>query len=178
MKKYIFIVVLTGLYWLSLSAQSKQTASPAPTFKIPKEFLGHWQKGTFSLTSFEEQDGKYVGPANETSVSYVIEENGTAKEYFISNTNTYNCRMQILGYREGALIANTNDNSIAFQPTSGYYYTVSCMNKTKTKKPYGSKDLYPNYRVKLYIEKDASGSPVMVTKNDNSSGELQLKKIR
>ena len=178
MKKSLFIAVLTGLSWISLSAQSKPTVSPKSASKIPKEWLGHWQKGTFSLTSFEQQDGKYVGPANETSVSYVIEENGVAKEYFISNTNTYNCRMQILGYREGTIIANSNDNSFEFQPTSGYYSSVSCMSKTKTKKPYGDKDLYPNYGAKLYVEKDGSGSPVLVAKNHQGSGELQLKKIR
>ena len=127
---------------------------------------------------FEQQDGKYVGPANETSVSYVIEENGVAKEYFISNTNTYNCRMQILGYREGTIKANSNDNSFEFQPTSGYYSSVSCMSKTKTKKPYGDKDLYPNYGAKLYVEKDGSGSPMLVAKNYQGGGELQLKKIR
>lgn len=178
MKKYMFMVLVAGLSWILLPAQTKQTTLPSSTSKIPRELLGHWQKGAFSLTSFEEQDGKYVGPANETSVSYVIEANGIAKEYFISNTNTYNCRMQVLGYREGALIPNASDNNFEFQPTSGYYYTISCMNKTKTKKPYGSSDLYPNYSVKLYVEKDDAGSPVLVTKNQKASGELRLKKIR
>jgi hypothetical protein len=175
MKKYLFIVMLTALSCLSLSAQNTQAASS--TSKVPKAWLGHWQKGTFSLTSFEEQDGKYVGPANETSISYVIEENGVAREYFITNTNTYNCRMQVLGYREGKLVTS-GDNTFEFQPSSGYYYTVSCMNKTKTKKPYGAKDLYPEYSVKLYVVKDDSGAPVLVTKNAKASGELQLKKIK
>jgi len=178
MKKYFFIAFMTALSWITISAQSKQTNSPGSTAKVPKEFFGHWQKGTFSLTSFEEQDGKYVGPANETSISYVIEENGIAKEYFISNTNSYNCRMQVLGYREGKLIANSSDNSFEFQPASGYYYTISCMNKTKTKKPYGSKDLYPDYGVKLYLEKDGSGTPQLVTKNQKASGELRLQKLK
>jgi hypothetical protein len=52
------------------------------------------------------------------------------------------------------------------------------MSKTKTKKPYGDKDLYPNYGAKLYVEKDGSGLPVLVAKNHQGSGELQLKKIR
>jgi hypothetical protein len=175
MKKYLFMVMLIALSCISLSAQNRQAASS--TSKVPKDWLGHWQKGTFSLTSFEEQDGKFVGPANESSISYVIEENGMAKEYFITNTNTYNCRMQVLGYREGKLVSG-NGNTFEFQPTSGYYYTVSCMNKTKTKKSYGTKDLYPEYSVKLYVDKDDSGAPVLVTKNAKATGELLLKKLR
>src|ERR1051326_3989787 len=131
MKKHFVTALCTLLFSVTLPAQSKQA--------VPAEYTGHWQKGTFSLTSFEDYQGKYVGPANETSVSYVIEANGTAKEYFISNTNTYNCRMQILGYREGKMVLNNADNSFEFQPVTGYYHSLTCMSKTSTKKPYGEK---------------------------------------
>lgn len=39
-------------------------------------------------------NGKYVGYSNETSISYIIEVNVVANEYFFSNT--YNCRIQVL----------------------------------------------------------------------------------
>jgi hypothetical protein len=168
MLKHLFTALVICTTALTALAQNSAKNSP----KVPKAFLGHWQKGTFSLTSFEESNGKYVGPANEMSVSYVIQENGTAKEYFISNSTSYNCRTQILGFREGKIIINEAEQSFVFQPNAGYYTMLSCMSKTAGKKPYGAKDLYPVYQVKCFLKSDEKGQPVLVNSNN-----VQLKKI-
>lgn len=164
--------ILTGLLICVTGLTSMAQHTAKSTSKVPKAFLGHWQKGTFSLTSFEEANGKYVGPANEMSVSYVIKENGMAREYFISNSTSYNCRTQILGFREGKFSINEAEQSFIFQPSTGYYTMTSCMSKTASKKPYGAKDLYPAYQVKCFLKTDENGQPVLV--NDKN---LQLKKI-
>ena len=177
MKKYITALLLLVFATGTLLAQSKQT-TPTSAAALTKTLAGHWQKGVFSLTSFEEHNGKYVGPANETSISYVIDDAGNAREYFISNTNSYNCRMQILGYRAGKLVAHKTENVFEFQPTSGYYSTLTCMSKSTTKKPYTAKDLYPAYHVQLYLDKDANGVPVLVTKNAEGTKGLQLQKMK
>jgi hypothetical protein len=173
MKKHTLLVLLL-ITFTALWAQNKSTAPTA----IPKAFLGHWQKGVFSLTSFEEPNGKYVGPANEMSVSYVIEASGKGKEYFISNSTTYNCRTQILGYREGQVIINASDNSFEFRPSSGYYTMLTCMSKSSTKKPYTGKDLYPAYSTRYYLSADDSGTPVLMAENSDGTKGLQLKKLQ
>lgn len=177
MKKALLTTAAIIVSFTSLLAQSKQV-STLKTPVIPVEYRGHWQKGVFSLTSFEQHDGKYVGPANETSVSYFIEENGSAKEYFIANTNSYNCRLQVLGYREGKLVLNNLDATFEFQPTSGYYTSLSCFSKTPSKKPYTSKELYPEYSVKGFFRKDETGSVVLVTQNKDGGEGLLLRRIK
>ncbi|TDH27296.1 hypothetical protein EXU57_06820 [Segetibacter sp. 3557_3] len=166
----VFSIVVLNV-WI-VKAQVTRVANKP----VPKTWTGHWQKGNFSLSSFQDYNGKYIGPANETSVSYVINENGSAKEYFISNSVSYNCRMQILGFREGKLVVNAKDNSFEFQPSSGYYNMLSCMSKTATRKTYGEKDLYPAYVVRGSFQ-EVSGSLVLVTKNANSENGLTLRKI-
>jgi hypothetical protein len=177
MKKYITTLLLLVLVTGTLLAQNKQ-ATPTNAAAFTKTLAGHWQKGVFSLSSFEEHNGKYVGPANETSLSYVIDNAGNASEYFISNINSYNCRTQILGYRTGKLVVHKTENVFEFQPTSGYYTTLTCMSKSTAKKPYTAKDLYPTYRVQLYLDKDANGAPVLVTKNAEGTKGLELQKMK
>ena len=177
MKKYITILLLLTSCSVTLLAQNK-TATLSNAAAIKNALSGHWQKGVFSLTSFEEHNGKYVGPANEMSVSYVIDDAGNAREYFISNTNSYNCRMQILGYRAGKIVAHPTENVFEFQPTSSYYTSLTCMSKSTAKKPYTAKDLYPAYRVQLYLDKDDNGAPFLVTKNAEGAKGLQLQKMK
>jgi hypothetical protein len=178
MKKSFVIIFVSFLSWLAADAQNAHTVSVPSKSTIPKEYQGHWQKGSFSLTSFEEYNGRYVGPANEMSISYVIDESGIAREYFISNTNSYNCRMQILGYREGKIMWNTEDNSFEFRPASGYYSTLTCMSKTATKKAYGTIDLYPNYRATGFFKRDENGAFQMILKRKDNTEGLSLKKIK
>ena len=152
------------------SKTSKQELTP--------ECYGHWQKGVFSLTSFEQPDGKYIGPANEMSLAYVFNKDGSAKEYFISNSNTYNCRMQVLGLRKGKLVVNGADNSFEFRPDSGYYTTLSCFAKAPVKKPYASQDLYPVYVAKGQCKIGADGTPELVTLRPDGTPGLVLRKIQ
>src|SRR5690349_10916256 len=66
------------------------------TGNVPEELVGHWQIGTFSLTNFwNPATGQYVGNAGEASRSYRIAKDGTAEEFFIYNSASYNCRTQI-----------------------------------------------------------------------------------
>lgn len=176
MKYPVLFLALVFFAIFSAGAQGKQSAASV-TNATAKAYAGHWQKGVFSLSSFEEHNGKYVGPANETSVSYVIDANGVAKEYFISNTNTYNCRTQVLGFRTGKIIIHEKDQSFEFRPVSGYYTILSCMSKTAAKKPYGAGDLYPAYVVKGHLKKESSGATVLVTYTNGSASALELKKV-
>lgn len=171
-----FKLLLTISLFVNVVAAAQQSQKPASASALmAKAFAGHWQKGVFSLSSFEEHGGKYVGPANETSVAYVIDAAGNAREYFISNSNTYNCRMQILGFRTGKIIINTADQSFEFRPSAGYYTTLSCMSKTAAKKQYSTNDLYPAYVVKGQLKTGADGHHVLVTYRNGSSHGLELK---
>ena len=137
----ILLLVLTFL-----QAQDK-------TSNVPKELLGHWQVGTFSMTNFwNPTTGQYVGNAGEASRSYKIAADGTAEEYFIYNSTSYNCRTQILGYRKGSVKMSTDKKSFTFCPSTGYYRSANCFKKEWVKKDYGEKDLFPAYQVTYYWE--------------------------
>lgn len=136
---------------LCLATTTGAMAQSSSTAKVPKELIGHWQVGTFSLTNFwNPTTGQYLGNASEGSRSYQIAADGTAEEFFIYNSTSYNCRTQILGYRKGTIRLNVADKSFTFSPTSGYYRTANCFKKEWQKKEYGEKDLYPAYQVTYY----------------------------
>ena len=127
MKNFCFAVFLVS-FATSLMAQSTKA-------QVPKELVGHWQLGTFAMTNFwNPQTGQYAGNANEASRSYRISPNGMAEEFFISNTTSYNCRTQILGYRKGTITFNAVQKSFTFCPTVGYYRTANCFKKRVDKK--------------------------------------------
>ena len=118
---------------------------------MPKELVGHWQIGTLAMSSFwNPTTGQYVGNANEASRSYRFSADGTAEEFFISNTTSYNCRTQILGYRKGTLSFSTDKKSFTFCPSTGYYRSANCFKKEWTKKEYGANDLCPTYQVTYF----------------------------
>jgi hypothetical protein len=140
----IFFALLSMAVTCTVIAQSNSSA------KVPKELIGHWQLGTFSLTSFwNPTTGQYLGNASEGSRSYQIAADGTAEEFFIYNSTSYNCRTQILGYRKGTIKINAN-KSFTFCPTTGYYRSANCFKKEWQKKEYGEKDLYPAYQVTYF----------------------------
>ena len=120
---------------------------PKSASGVPKELIGHWQLGTFSMTNFwNPTTGQYAGNAGEASTSYQISADGTMEEFFIYNSTSYNCRTQILGYRKGRIEFNA-DGSFRFCPASGYYRTANCFKKEWTKTEYTSKDLCPQYQM-------------------------------
>ncbi|HYO20823.1 MAG TPA: hypothetical protein VER36_00370 [Flavisolibacter sp.] len=144
MKRSLFSAIL-------LVIVSALLAQPANTSKVPKELIGHWQLGTFSMTNFRNPTtGQYAGNAGEASRSYQIAADGTAEEFFIYNSTSYNCRTQILGYRKGTLKFSADGKSFTFCPTMGYYRSANCFKKDWAKKEYGTKDLYPAYQFTVY----------------------------
>jgi|GEM_PF-5394824 len=144
MRKSLFIL-------FCLATKFTVVAQSSSSGMVPKELVGHWQLGTFSLTNFwNPTTGQYLGNASEGSRSYRIAADGTAEEFFIYNSTSYNCRTQILGYRKGTIKINAADKSFTFTPSSGYYRTANCFKKEWQKKEYGEKDLYPAYQVTYY----------------------------
>ena len=137
------LLLITSLFAL---AQKAKTGEPI----VPKELIGQWQLGTFSMTNFwNPTTGQYAGNAGEASRSYQISPDGTMEEFFIYNSTSYNCRTQILGYRKGVIKLNA-DKSFSFCPTSGYYRTANCFKKDWTKKEYSGKDICPQYQVNYF----------------------------
>ncbi|HEY0039696.1 MAG TPA: hypothetical protein VGB71_03485, partial [Flavisolibacter sp.] len=64
---------------------------PKSASGVPKELIGHWQLGTFSMTNFwNPTTGQYAGNAGEASTSYQISADGTMEEFFIYNSTSYN----------------------------------------------------------------------------------------
>lgn len=160
--------VIFFLFALSFSCISfAQKAKPSGT-TIPKELIGHWQLGSFSMTNFwNPTTGQYAGNAGEASRSYQIGADGTMEEFFIYNSTSYNCRTQILGYRKGAIQFNA-DKSFSFCPTTGYYRTANCFKKDWSRKEYSGKDLCPQYVVNYYWSVE-NGALVVREKRDGNS---------
>lgn len=143
MKRAFFTVILIAL---AAALVAQPTGS-----KVPKELVGHWQLGTFAMTNFwNPATGQYAGNAGEASRSYQIAADGTAEEFFIYNSTSYNCRTQILGYRKGHLKLGDDGKSFTFYATTGYYRSANCFKKDWTKKAYSAKDLSPTYQVTYY----------------------------
>ena len=148
MKKALLYIILF-IAPLAIFAQAIKPKSTEGS--VPDELVGHWQIGTFSMTNFwNTTTGQYVGNAGEASRSYRIAKDGTAEEYFIYNSTSYNCRTEILGYRKGTIKINGAEKSFTFCPASGYYRTANCFKKEWTRKEYSGKDLCPEYQVTYY----------------------------
>lgn len=144
MRRIYFSVILATIVTMPF-------AQASPSSKVPKELIGHWQLGTFSLTNFwNPTTGQYAGNAGEASTSYQISADGTIEEFFIYNSTSYNCRTEILGYRKGTLKFSADGKSFTFCPTTGYYRTANCFKKDWVKKEYGTKDLCPTYQLTYY----------------------------
>jgi len=138
------ILLLNIFFFLTVQAfaQKQKTSSV-----VPKEMIGHWQFGTFSMTNFwNPTTGQYAGNAGEASRSYQIAADGTMEEFFIYNSTSYNCRTQILGYRKGT-IEFTTDGTFRFCPASGYFRTANCFKKDWVRKEYTGKDICPEYQL-------------------------------
>ena len=154
-----------------------QTNAPKNAIgSVPEELTGHWQIGTFSLTNFwNPATGQYVGNAGEASRSYRIAKDGTAEEFFIYNSTSYNCHTQILGYRKGIIKINSADKSFTFCPTTGYYRTANCFKKDWERKEYSDKDLYPQYQVTYYW--NIEGNNMVVKTSPDAGTSTTYKKI-
>lgn len=148
MKKALLYIILL----IAPTAVFAQANEPKSTEgSVPDELVGHWQTGTFSMTNFwNATTGQYVGNAGEASRSYRIAKDGTAEEYFIYNSISYNCRTEISGYQKGTIKINVAEKNFTFCPASGYYRTANCLKKEWTRKEYSGKDLYPAYQVIYY----------------------------
>jgi hypothetical protein len=169
MRKIFFIVFHFFISAVSF-AQKTKTAEPA----VPKDLVGHWQLGTFSMTNFwNRATGQYAGNAGEASRSYQISADGTMEEFFIYNSTSYNCRTQILGYRKGLIKLNA-DKSFNFCPSSGYYRTANCFKKDWTRKEYSGKDICPQYQVTYYWAVENGN---LVVKETPSGSSTTYKKI-
>jgi hypothetical protein len=140
---------------------------------VPRELVGHWQLGTFSLTNFwNPTTGQYAGNAGEASRSYQIAADGTAEEFFIYNSTSYNCRTQVLGYRKGTIKFDKEAGSFTFCPSSGYYRTANCFKKDWQRKEYSGKDICPQYKVTLYWKLEAGNLVV----SDSPGGATSIYK--
>jgi hypothetical protein len=167
--KAFFLAMVFSLLAPSLQAQTAKS-------DMPKELIGHWQIGTFAMSNFwNPTTGQYVGNANEASRSYRFAADGTAEEFFIANTTSYNCRTQILGYRKGTLRFSSDGKSFTFCPSSGYYRTANCFKKEWTKKEYGVRDLCPTYQVTYYWQ--VEDGTLVVKETPESSKITTYRKI-
>ncbi|HZH66813.1 MAG TPA: hypothetical protein VEY10_18130 [Flavisolibacter sp.] len=143
---------------------------------VPKELIGHWQVGTFAMTNFwNPTTGQYAGNAGEASRSYQISADGTAEEFFIYNSTSYNCRTQILGYRKGTLKIDAANKSFSFCPTTGYYRTANCFNKEWKRKEYSGKDLCPQYQLTYYWA--LQNGDLLVKESPDATSSTVFKKI-
>jgi len=146
---------------------------------VPKELVGHWQLGTFSMTGFwNPTTGQFAGNAGETSRSYQIAADGTAEEFFIYNSTSYNCRTQIMGYRKGAIRFDAGSQSFTFCPSTGYYRTANCFKKDWQRKEYSGKDLCPQYKVTYYWKVEDGNLLVSDTPGGSSSIYKKIDQLR
>jgi hypothetical protein len=172
--KQALLYIILFVAPLSIFAQTNNAKKT--NGNVPDELIGHWQVGTFSLTNFwNPTTGQYVGNAGEASTSYKISKDGTAEEFFIYNSTSYNCRTEILGYRKGTIKINEAEKSFTFCPTSGYYRTANCFKKDWTRKEYGDKDLYPQYQFTYYWT--IQDGNLVVKKSPTASTTTTYKKI-
>jgi hypothetical protein len=164
-KKYAMLTLSLllgiGSVFLLSCKNSDGTGSPLdpggfgnnPRSKVPAELAGgYWHVGSFSMTQFTKYDGSYAGNANEIAVGYrFLNANGDAEQYFYWTKNTTYCRDQILGYRKGTVVFDTNKKTFTFYAASGYYRRYDACGSSQSpgygvKKTYGAEDLYPTYK--------------------------------
>jgi hypothetical protein len=152
--------ILTNLILVStffLSSCNKDNKSAAddtgdlPKSAVPAELAGkYWHAGSFSMTQYSNYDGSYAGQAFEISTGYKFAADGTAEQYFYWTKTTTYCREQILGYRKGTVVFDSNNKTFKFYAASGNYRRYNNCGSSQSpdygvKKQYGSEDLYPAY---------------------------------
>ncbi|WP_276483414.1 hypothetical protein [Paraflavitalea pollutisoli] len=134
---------------LTSSACSKNDDNPGdygnhPRTAVPDDLVGYWLAGSTSIGNFWGYDGSYQGAAFELATGYRLYKDGRAREYFYYTSTAYNCRSQVLGYKEGTVEVSLTNNTITFYPASGNYRSFTCNGSGNGKvKQYGSAELYP-----------------------------------
>lgn len=115
MKKSLIILFAV----LSLNACKKNELNGINA-NVPKEIVGQWIYGTFSMTEFWGYDGSYQGNAFELSIAFNFMENGQYEMFFISTANDYGCRTEAFSYYKGSVNWDT-EGEFTVTPTEGNF---------------------------------------------------------
>lgn len=140
--------MLLGLALISTACSKKDDNAgdygDNPRSAVPDELVGYWLAGSTSIGNFWGYDGSYQGAAFELATGYMLFKDGRAREYFYYTSTSYNCRSQVLGYKEGTVEVNTANGTFTFYPASGNYRSYVCNGTSNGKtKAYGASELYP-----------------------------------
>ncbi|GAB2767752.1 hypothetical protein GCM10027275_07750 [Rhabdobacter roseus] len=124
-----------------------------PRSKVPAELVGkYWHYGSFSMNQYSKYDGSYAGHAQEISTGYrFVNENGDAEQYFYWSKNSTYCRDQVLGYRKGTVVFDTEKKTFTFYAAKGNYRRYDACGSSQSPgygqtKEYSADDLYPKYK--------------------------------
>ncbi|HEV7332142.1 MAG TPA: hypothetical protein VGN63_13990 [Flavisolibacter sp.] len=144
-----------------------------PRSAVPPEMVGQWIYGSFSLSSIVDNNGTW---SSEYSLTYVLEPNGTCREYFqYANQPSYGLLYQVRGLRKGTVVVDTDAKTISFYAASGWY-DVRRNYGSVERKTYGEADLYPTYFREYQYENttDDKGRPALRLIDVNSSNTSGL----
>lgn len=150
-----------------------------PRSAVPDELVGYWLNGTSSITNFWGYNGAYQGAAYELALGYQFYKDGRAREYFYYTNTSYNCRSQVLGYKEGTVEIDLENNTIKFYPADGNYrsYNTCSSSQNGATKIYGASELYPakssTYRNIELIRNNGQVTSWRVPYSDGSVGNYQ-----
>ncbi len=141
---------------LAVACGSKKDDKPGiradlPKSSVPAEMVGkYWHAGSFSMTQFSNYDGSYAGQAFEIATGYKFSADGAAEQYFYWTKTTTYCREQVLGYRKGTAVFDTEKKTFRFYAGSGYYRRFNSCGGSQSpgygqRVEYGPDDLHPKY---------------------------------
>lgn len=148
-RSFSLMLLVMGLSFIACSCSKKDNEDGNygnhPRTTVPDELVGYWLAGSTSIGNFWGYDGSYQGAAFELANGYMLFKDGRAREYFYYTNTSYNCRTQILGYKEGTVEVDVNKKTFTFYPNSGNYRKyASCGGTDNGKtKAYGKEELYP-----------------------------------
>jgi hypothetical protein len=143
-----------------------------PRSTVPASLAAQWVYGSFSLSSVVNNNGTW---SSEYSLTYVLETNGTCREYFqYSSMPSYGMLIQVRGLRKGTVVVDAANKTIKFYAAAGWYDERRNLGSV-VRHEYASADLYPHYfREYSYTETtDGQGRPALRlvdVKSTNTAG--------
>jgi hypothetical protein len=145
--KFKFLFTALAVFLVLSGFVNTQTAAEkkAPTNKVPKELVGKWLNGTFSMSEWWSYDGKkYLGNPYSRSVAFTFSANGEAEFFLVIKTNSGYCTTEGFTFQKGNVVFDEAAQSFTLAPASGNYRGFySCAASSNFDRPAKPEELKP-----------------------------------
>jgi hypothetical protein len=131
--------------------------------KVPKELVGKWLNGTFSMSNWWSYDGKkYLGNPYTRSVAFTFTATGEAEFFMAIKTNTGYCSTEGFTYLKGTITIDEAAQSFTLTPSKGNYRGFySCAARSNFDRPAKPEEL-KSTTYYWTMETDTNGQKWMV----------------